>query len=264
VQNLILFDGDYFLYKACFAAQREIYFPNDAPDEDEYSSIDSIFGEVLEVWNAEVENAKAVCDTDEMIVAFSDNHDNFRKRLDPEYKANRKKNRRPNHYQKLRKYAIETYNAKIIPSLEGDDVLGIMATSNKFKADYRKIIVSIDKDMKTVPGFFFDVGKPENEVREVTSDEAHYWHLYQTLTGDTTDHYKGCPSFGEKTTEKWFEKHGVSWQSVVNAYKSKGLTEDDALLQARLAFILHAPYYKVKRKEVVLWTPKEKVHAELP
>ena len=43
------------------------------------------------------------------------------------------------------------------------------------------------------------------------------------------------------------------WQAVINTYKSKGYTEDGALLNARMARILRAEDYDFKNKEVKLW-----------
>ena len=45
------------------------------------------------------------------------------------------------------------------------------------------------------------------------------------------------------------------WQSVIDAYKSKGYTEEDALRNARMARILRAEDYDFKNKEVKLWKP---------
>ena len=43
----------------------------------------------------------------------------------------------------------------------------------------------------------------------------------------------------------------------MGAYEKAGMTEDDALLTARLAYILHDKDYNEKTKEITLWTPKK-------
>ena len=53
-----------------------------------------------------------------------------------------------------------------------------------------------------------------------------------------------------------FDKEGYSWQTVLQAFKDKGLTEKDALLNARLARILTLDDYDTKRQEPILWTPE--------
>lgn len=82
--------------------------------------------------------------------------------------------------------------------------------------------------------------------------------MYQTLVGDTVDGYSGCKGIGDKTARKILGEvgeHSLSemWQAVINTYKSKGYTEDDALLNARMARILRAEDYDFKNKEVKLW-----------
>ena len=54
--------------------------------------------------------------------------------------------------------------------------------------------------------------------------------LIQTLAGDQTDGYAGAPGFGVKTSAKFFAENGYTWNSVVKAFKSKGLTFEDAVL----------------------------------
>ena len=58
-----------------------------------------------------------------------------------------------------------------------------------------------------------------------------------------------------KRAETLFNKEGYNWSTVVKAFEDKGLTEDDALLNARLARILTIDDYDTKDKEPILWTP---------
>ena len=58
-----------------------------------------------------------------------------------------------------------------------------------------------------------------------------------------------------KTSIKFFSEHGYTWDSVVKAFESKGLTSDEALLNARLAKILTANDYDFKTNRPILWTP---------
>ena len=64
----------------------------------------------------------------------------------------------------------------------------------------------------------------------ITEREGWEWFLIQTLAGDQTDGYAGAPGFGVKTSaQKFFAENGYTWNSVVKAFKSKGLTFEDAL-----------------------------------
>jgi DNA polymerase-1 len=90
--------------------------------------------------------------------------------------------------------------------------------------------------------------------------EADYWHMFQTLTGDAVDGYKGCPGMGpvgaQKLLSDGMAMEDGMWPMVVKAYEKKNLTEEDALRNARLARILRWDDWDRKKKEPILWTPK--------
>ena len=85
-------------------------------------------------------------------------------------------------------------------------------------------------------------------------EEADRWHLAQTLIGDPTDNYKGCPKIGAVGAKKILDKD-CSWAAVVAAYEKAGLSEEDALAQARVARILRFEDVD-EDMNPILWTPK--------
>ena len=131
-------------------------------------------------------------------------------------------------------------------TLEADDAMGIYAT--KFSGN---VIVSPDKDMRQIPGSLYNL----TEHVTVNKAEGAKWHLIQTLAGDQTDGYAGAPGIGVKRAEILFDKHGYSWETVVNVFKEKGLDEEIALQNARLAKILTVDDYDFKQRCPILWTP---------
>lgn len=184
-------------------------------------------------------------------LCLTDSEGNFRFGVLPSYKGNRKGTKKPLVLKAIKQWLIDEHDAYFRPGLEGDDCMGILATANVIKGE--KVIVSIDKDMKTIPGLF--VHRLEDGIMEISETEADYWHLYQTLTGDTTDGYAGCPGVGPKKAEALLGDD-PSWATVVKAFEKAGLTEADALQQARVARILRASDYDFKKKEPILWTPR--------
>ena len=139
------------------------------------------------------------------------------------------------------------YEVVIMPTLEADDALGIYATQNRGKC----CICSPDKDMRQIPGRLFDM----SEMMNVEEGEGEKWHLVQTLAGDQTDGYSGCPGLGVKRAVTLFEEKGYSWKTVVEAFADKDLSEDVALENARLAKILTASDYDFDKQQPILWTP---------
>lgn len=241
----LLIDGDVFAYKAGVLTEKPINWGDGlwtlhAEESDGQQMIDGWIADLLSRF-----------DTQSFKVALS-SPENFRKAILPTYKGNRAKTRKPITLQALRDYMVAEHGAKIVPRLEGDDVLGIWSTHPKMVPG-RKIICSIDKDMGTIPGLLFVQGKMEDAV-EVTPEEADLWHLTQTLMGDTTDGYDGCPGVGPVTARKALEED-PTWNTVLRLYARKGLTEAAALQQARVARILRSTDYDFKKKEPRLWNP---------
>ena len=127
------------------------------------------------------------------------------------------------------------YQTIIMPTLEADDSLGIFATGNRDCC-----IVSPDKDFDKSLVNLWDM---KNDPFTITKEEGRQWHFIQTLAGDQTDGYAGVPGYGVKTAAKLFEEKGYYWDTVVDAFESKGLSFEDALLNARLAKILQTEDY---------------------
>lgn len=269
--RVLLLDGDTLVYQAGREAEQATdwgdgHWTLHAEEADGSRILDELIDRIREGTNA-----------DRVIVALSD-YDTlgWRYNVMPDYKKARstKKagNGRPLLWAFLRSYFQQKYETFIRPSLEGDDVLGILATTNNPKLlpkDSERIICSIDKDMKTIPAFHLNFTKARTafgwEVTETTRAEADYFHLKQALMGDATDGYPGCPGIGPKTADKilepyWagngklFDVHGA-WQAIVATYEKAKLTEDDALVQARVARICRASDYDFNSKSVILWNP---------
>lgn len=184
------------------------------------------------------------------VLAVSDSA-NFRKDLYPNYKGNRRYTRLPMLVKPLRDWAVLELGAIRWPRLEGDDVLGLYATT---PSKYEDIIVTLDKDFRAVPCNLANLDAPKL-ITEITPEMAQRFHAYQTLAGDPTDGYPGCPGVGKVTAEKLLEAKGFSWDTIVEAYTKAKLTEEEALTQARLAFILQYGHYSPTTGEVHLWNP---------
>lgn len=258
--TIALFDGDIFAYEAAAAAEEPINWGDDLWTLHAYET------PAKEALKDRIRTLQEAVGADEVIVALSDK-DNFRKRILPTYKANRANTRKPMLLNPLKDYLRENYKVFERPSLEGDDVLGILSTWKNLKGD--KIIVSKDKDFRCIPGKVFYANRPEEGVLEISEHEADKFHMLQTLTGDTTDGYKGCPGCGPVKAgaiiqaaldegTPWAnptELRALYWKHVVAAYTRVGLSEEEALVQARCARILRASDYDFKKKEPRLWTP---------
>lgn len=172
---------------------------------------------------------------------------NWRKSVLETYKANRKSGCKPLGYWSLIDWVKENFECKYQDTLEADDIVGILATTVPYS-----IMVSGDKDFKTIPGRLYDWLSGKHYT--TTLKDANRFHLYQTLIGDTADNYKGCPGMGPVSANRLLDKD-PSWAAVVNAFKAKGLTEEDCLIQARIARILRATEWDTKDSKIIPWEP---------
>ena len=246
----LLIDGDIFIYRITAASEIPIEWDNDL------WTLHSDLDYCKEALDRQITEYKTALNADNIVIALSP-PTNFRYRIYPQYKSNRKGKRKPITYHPLKNYTICSYNTYQRPDIEGDDILGILATSPVIiKGD--KTIVSLDKDMRTIPCTYCDMRDPITEVT-VTEDEANYRHMLQTLTGDTADGYPGCPGIGAVTAEKILTAtdgtYPEMWKAVIKTYEKKGLSEETALIQAQIARICRRDDYDFKKKEVIPWTP---------
>jgi DNA polymerase-1 len=241
---LLLIDADIPCYRAAAACETEIMW-----DEDTWSIYTDI-AKAKELFVKYIDKFVADTGCDELKLCYT-SRDNFRSKVYPEYKGNRK-SRKPVGYGALKEWSKELYPHFEKPTLEADDCMGILAT--KFKG--KTMIVTMDKDLKTIPGTLWHLNqKLDGKKLQVTEDEAYRWFLTQTLTGDVTDGFPGCPGIGPVSANKLLDTKGVSWETVKHAYIKAGLTEEDALVQARCARILHESDWDFEKGEVILWKP---------
>lgn len=238
-----LIDADVLAYQAAAAGEKAVNWGDGLWTLHSYEDdVWWIFSEKLE---ALIEKVGA----DKHVLAFTA-PDNFRYVVLPSYKSNRSDKRKPMLLPWLVAKARETHESFFRATLEGDDCLGILATSGQYPDT---VICSIDKDFKTIPGKFYDFGRRESHT--ITEEEADWWHMYQTLVGDVTDGYKGCPGVGDVGARKILDKEGPLWPHVVAAFVKAKLNEECALQQARVARICRASDYDFKKNEVILWNP---------
>lgn len=239
MSDTLYLDADIIAYRAASAAESAIDWG------DGMWTLHSFEPDVERLMEQFIDQLREQSGINNFVACISDNQ-NFRKEVASYYKANRKDTRKPMLLQYAKDYLYEKYSGVIIPKLEADDVLGIMAGT-----DPDCVIWSIDKDLLTIPGRHFIDGE------HVTIDKAKadHWFYYQTLVGDSTDNYSGCPKVGPKKAEKILEDSEDYWASVVAAFEKAGLNEDVAIENARLARILRAEDFNPLTREVILWEP---------
>lgn len=277
-KRTLLIDGDMVAYRVAAAEEKPLDFGDhfilSADAENGRQNLESMLDTFYEV-----------LDADRIIITLTA-PDNYRKDVLPSYKANRDGVRRPMILGAMREFLEENYETVVVPRLEADDVMGILAT-HPTKVKGEKIMVTWDKDLRTVPGLHWNPEKDADtgpvEVNEKKADALFY---AQVLSGDAVDGYAGCPGIGTKRaadivrdpvvlvrTEqeiqrgpnkgsirvRWeAEPTNDIWECIVSHYEKAGLTERDALNAAQVARILRHTDYDFEKKAPILWTPENR------
>lgn len=242
-----LIDADILAYRSSSVGQLNVDWQdgNEGATLSEQQALDSA-EHILKEWTKGARCKKS-------ILCFSDK-ENFRKKIYPKYKANRK-GEKPELLNTVIEYLKKKYEWYSVSYLEADDVMGIYATSEYIRD---AVIVSTDKDLNTIPAHLFNPDKDRAPHRNRTQQADYFW-MKQVLTGDSSDGYKGIEGIGPKKAEKILatvpQNINAMWQAVVQAYIENKKTEQDALTQARLSRILRNTDYNANTMEVSLWHP---------
>jgi len=247
MKTTLLIDGDVIAYQSSFVAQANVQW------KDELWTVHTDLA-LAKNWAIErFDMFKEKTGADDFIIALSDKN-NYRRKLNPQYKANRRSKFAPIGLSPMREWMAEEYGIVQYPNLEADDVLAIMATD--LTPDEKRIIVSIDKDFKSVPCTFYDFNR--DEIHDVSVEDASRYHLMQTMAGDPVDGYKGIPGVGGVKANRLLDNEGATWATVMKAYKAAGLTEEEALMNAWMAYLIqYKEYDPVKQQLKYLWMPSE-------
>lgn len=266
-----LFDGDMLVFMLCRAVEEWSPFDKtvllSADPEKTWSVIQMRVDQCCEIID---EHFGKECDP---VIVFS-HKDNYRKVVNPSYKSNRT-GEKPVLYERMVKKCHTHYVSEEWANLEADDVMGIMQ-------DEESVIVTGDKDLLQITGYHLSLRDPEAGVITITPAEGMKLFHTQCLSGDSVDGYYGCPSIGKVKATKIVEAcRGSMWSDIVSTYQSAmspksktivndsgskrtvklvsknlGLGESDALLTARMAYILRDEKdYNKETGEVNLWTP---------
>lgn len=238
--TVALIDGDEAILKACVIGVEDPF-----ADEGEESRLPPTLDDAKRTLRRMVEGWAEKVRADDLILCLSpDDRKLYRRGIYPAYKGGR--GEKPAHFWELVAWAKARWEFEIIPGLEADDVMGLLSGEDR-------VIVSSDKDMKTVPGRLYN---PKTDTTSlITPARADWQWMHQTLTGDTTDGYAGCIGIGPKTATEILDcatSIAGWWPAVVQTfetpkrgkYRDIRQTRKDAFIQAALARILRPGDYQ--------------------
>lgn len=165
------------------------------------------------------------------------------------YKGGRKE---PEPWFKLWKPVIEKrfreeWKFVSIPGLEADDIIALandrdvlIINEGTLQSEGKTIICSPDKDLRQMPGRFFDYKKVD--FFDVDKDQSEYNLAFQMIAGDSSDGVAGIPGAGEKKAKeklKEGKEAGLFYDQVVRNmyYKHFGNHYGDIIYNENMAVL---------------------------
>lgn len=258
-----LIDADLIAYRCAVTAEKDF-------GDEVWTDVQTAISDACMI--AEEWASRADCD--EILLVFSpDTRRNYRKPMSPlDYKTHRKA--KPVSYHQVVHGMRARFRHYDIDGLEADDTLGILHTRDP---DESTCVISIDKDLLTVPGLLFNPNK-HHFPEDISPQEATWNWFYQTLIGDSADGFKGAPGIGPKKAEQVLPRgkpllreptyvESLLWDIVLEVFRAKFDDADtafeQAILNARLARILHYRDYDHATGTIRLWHPDTPLRLQL-
>ena len=155
---------------------------------------------------------------------------NYRHKVDKNYKANRRASEKPQFFAELIQHIKDNIKVQTRSGIESDDLLV------KFLHYYGTencVIISIDKDYMQCQSTIFNYRK--RQFIDVSKEEALYNIYAQAVTGDRADNVLVCKGYGEK----WCEKN---------------LRGKNEFAMMRTVFTLYSKLYRSKAREKMIKT----------
>jgi len=218
-----LIDGDIVAFR-CAASVKE-----DEPLELAIYRVDVLIQQIVEATDAT------------SIRVFVKGKDNFRYKLYPAYKANRKDMVDPIYRQACHEHLLKEYKAEEAHGMEADDMLGIN------QQEKGTVICSIDKDLLTIPGHHYNFVKVEHQF--VLKQDALRTFYKQMMIGDKSDNLIGVQGLGPKKSEKLID-HLDDEQDLFDVVYNK--YNEDAE-----RFVTNANCFWILQNEGELWANRQ-------
>ena len=242
----LLIDADWLIYNSCCACEEDTRWT-----EHEHT-LHSDERDIMNLIDSRIDVFKTIAGDKHDIVMCFTSYPTFRHEIFPEYKIHRIGKRKPLALRSVINNCKKIYDCVSYPNLEGDDVLGLLATNGQYE---NPIIVSVDKDMRTIPCKLIAA----EEVEHITEKKANRHWFEMSIAGDSTDGIVGVKGTGMVTATKLLadtpDTIDALWSKVAETYTKKGYTLADAILNARLTRILREGDYDYNTGTLKLWNP---------
>ena len=201
---IVLFDADSLVYSSWCGVDDEV---NEA------------IGKFDEVFMSIINRLEETYQIDK-VITFNNSKGNFRKLLDTNYKANRKKQQHPKLLEEMHEHIQKIYSTKSSYGVETDDLVATYWTTLTIELGHNNvIIVSLDKDYKQLPCLLYNYHYKHQVIYDISPYEALYNFYEQMIIGDSADNVNYCKGYGKAYVKKLFKNCKTHYQFTKKTYE---------------------------------------------
>ena len=221
---ILLVDADSLIFASCYRTKHN----GQKPDDMYYRDIKDAANKFNEQFMKIVNDIDQLYDV-KNIITFNGSKGNFRKKISPAYKANRKKQELPPLLHEMHDYVKNTYHSIYGYGVETDDLVAKhwKEIQDQVGRD-NVIIVSIDKDYKQFPALIYNYHPKTKKILDISEQEALYNFYEQMIAGDTADNVNYFKGKGKAFAKRYYQGCKTKYQYTKrlyelfkNKYKSK-------------------------------------------
>lgn len=210
----VIFDADSLIYASCFKGKDNRLDKDDLFETD----VDVAFNKFTDGFQRCLSFLEDKVAVDE-VVFCNGSINNFRKNITPTYKANRTA-KKPEILGALHDLVQFCYDSVWGDGVETDDVVATLwAEEVKKNGVDNVIIMSLDKDYKQFPCWFYDYNYKNRELIKITEEEALNNFYSQMIIGDTADNIKVCKGYGKAYALKLFKDSKSEFSLISKTYR---------------------------------------------
>jgi len=210
----VIFDADSLIYASCFKGKDNRLDKDDLFETDVDVAFDK-FTDGFQRCLSFLEDKVAV----DEVVFCNGSINNFRKKITPTYKANRTA-KKPEILGALHNLVKFSYDSVWGDGVETDDVVATLwAEEVKKNGVDNVIIMSLDKDYKQFPCWFYDYNYKNRELIKITEEEALNNFYSQMIIGDTADNIKVCKGYGKAYALKLYKDSKSEFSLISKTYR---------------------------------------------
>ena len=207
---ILLIDADSLIFASCYSNDKQGQFYEDIGD-----AINKFDQQFMKIVNDLEERFEI-----EKVITFNGSKGNFRKKITPVYKANRKKQDLPPLLHDMHDYVKKQYNSVYGYGIETDDLVSAYwFTLSKDLGRDNVMIVSIDKDYRQFPALIYNYHYNHREIIDITPEEAMFNFYSQMIEGDTADNVNYFKGKGKKFAENYLKNCKTKYQYTKKMYE---------------------------------------------